>query len=662
MPGLYRPTTRTPVAPSDAAAPVAVRRGELAITLVACVAVYALAVRIELLESLMEWSRAHEDLEIDELLTLVFVLCCAFALLGWRRWRELRAEFARRRSAMSELRASHVRFATAFDASPQPQLILELDGGATVDVNEAFVRLCGWPRETLLTRDSRELRLWEHAEQRERVLQRLRTEGRTPEVEIALRPRAGEVRAVLLAATVVEIGGRQCVLTSISDVTERRALEQALAHQALHDPLTQLANRTLLADRTAHALARAARDGSDAVGVLFVDLDDFKRVNDGLGHAAGDALLQVVATRLLASTRGSDTVARLGGDEFAVLLEGDVAGAMQVADRISAALRRPVTVAGREVVPNGSIGMAMARPGEDAGVLLRNADVAMYAAKERGKGCVALFEPEMQTAVATRLELETDLQAGLSRGEFSVAYQPIVDVGSGRTIGVEALARWQHPTRGSVPPSTFIPVAEDTGHIVALGRWVLREACRQMAEWRALPRSGQAPPLTMAVNVSGRQLNDDALVEDVRAALAESGLDPAALVLEITESSIVQDSDQTLARLHALKALGLRLAIDDFGTGYSSLSYLRQFPIDVLKIDKSFIDGVARSGHEAALARTIIALAETLTLHCVAEGVETSAQLAQLRGLGCGYAQGYLFARPMTPALLTAQLRDTTSV
>jgi len=444
---------------------------------------------------------------------------------------------------------------------------------------------------------------------------------------------------------------------SFRDVTAHKALEAQLTHQAFHDPLTNLANRALFQDRVEHALARSDRS-AEGVAVLFLDIDDFKRVNDSLGHGSGDRLLAAVAQRLVNATREGDTVARLGGDEFAVLLETlrDHAEALAVAERITAGLRAPVVLDSNDVVVGVSIGIA--RGGIGGGLaraapeLLRNADLAMYRAKAQGKGRYEVFEPEMHAAVLDRLALEGDLRHALEQNEFRLVYQPIVELTTGHVIGVEALVRWDHPRRGVVPPLSFIPLAEDTGLIVPLGRWILEEACRQAAVWNQrsenLSSDGDGP--SVSVNISGRQLQHERFVDDVATVLRDSGLPPDRLVLEITEGVIMQETAVTLETLRALKALGVRLAIDDFGTGYSSLSYLQRFPVDILKIDKAFVDGVCRGGNDAALARTIIALGNMLHLHTVAEGIELAQQRSELRALGCDLGQGYLFARPLAAA------------
>ncbi|HEX3266691.1 MAG TPA: EAL domain-containing protein [Gaiellaceae bacterium] len=431
------------------------------------------------------------------------------------------------------------------------------------------------------------------------------------------------------------------------DVSERKAFEEQLAHQAFHDPVTNLANRALFSDRVEHALMRSQRGFPD-IAIVFIDLDDFKTVNDSLGHAAGDHVLQEVARRLRIAVRPTDTVARFGGDEFAVLLESvnDSAQAADAAARILHALEIPLEIDGKQVFPRASIGICLVdRENEspEAAELLRNADVAMYMAKRDSKGSYRVFEPTMHERVVERLELRSELQRAIDEDQLELHYQPVVRLEGHEILGVEALLRWKHPTRGTIPPNQFIPLAEETGLIIPMGRWVLETAC---AEGVLLHRRFPRPqPLAMSVNLSVRQLQSESIVADVRGALEKSGLTPSALVLEITESVMMADTDFAVQRLCELKDLGVRLAMDDFGTGYSSLSYLSRFPVDILKMDRSFVG----AGENVALQSAIIALGASLELEVVAEGIELPEQERSLHDLGCELGQGFLFARPMGP-------------
>jgi diguanylate cyclase (GGDEF)-like protein/PAS domain S-box-containing protein len=447
------------------------------------------------------------------------------------------------------------------------------------------------------------------------------------------------------------------IVLNMRDVSERKEFEEQLARQAFYDALTGLANRALFQNRVEHALERGGRRGS-ASSVLFMDLDDFKTVNDSLGHSAGDRLLTDVATRLQGCLRSSDTAARLGGDEFAILVDDSANGSSELATRILAVLADPFALDGTQVFVRASIGISVAAPGQHGpdgvAALLRNADVAMYSAKSEGGARWRIFEPAMHAAARTRLELKSALDGALERGELILQFQPIVDLTSSSVRGVEALVRWVHPERGIIAPLDFIPLAEETGQIVPIGGWVLAEACRAAV---ALQRSHPSPqPIYMAVNLSARQLQRPEIVDEVRAALTASGLAPEDLVLEITESVLMRDMDLTIERLRGLKELGIQLAIDDFGTGYSSLNYLRQFPVDVVKIDRSFINGIATDGHQRALVAMIVDLARALGLRQVAEGIERPDQLAELQTLGCGFGQGYLFSRPVDHADLDSIL------
>ena len=455
------------------------------------------------------------------------------------------------------------------------------------------------------------------------------------------------------------------VVLNARDITERVRLEDELAHQAFHDGLTGLANRALFQDRLDQALARSSRSG-EKLAVLLVDLDRFKQVNDTLGHGAGDLLLQAVAQRFTAAARPSDTLARLGGDEFALLLDGAIEPeAIKIAHRLLAHLREPATVAGRELVLDASIGIAV-HPG-GPGVpeeLIRHADVAMYSAKGTGGGRCEVFRTDMARELGELLGLEHELRQALQRGEIAVHYQPEVDLTSDVVVGVEALVRWFSPTRGLVLPDQFIPLAEATGLIVPLGEFVLREVCRQAAEWR---REGLfVEPFVAWVNLSGSQLSIGGISAFIRRTLEDTGLPPSCLGLEVTETAIVVEGvagERARSELEEMHALGVRIAIDDFGTGFSSLSQLRRFPVDVIKVDRSFIQGAEHDAKSAAITANVASLAHALGLIATAEGIETTGQLAAARSLGCDLAQGYLFARPVAAdelSELLAARRDST--
>jgi diguanylate cyclase (GGDEF)-like protein/PAS domain S-box-containing protein len=444
------------------------------------------------------------------------------------------------------------------------------------------------------------------------------------------------------------------VVFNARDISERLELEEQLTHQAFHDSLTELPNRALFRDRLEHALARRGQIG---LAVLLIDLDGFKQVNDTLGHNAGDQLLQTVATRFAAVVRAGDTVARLGGDEFAVLLEEvDDKAAVSLAQRLLAALGKPVSIAGRELTLGASVGLAIHSPEEsDSRDLIRDADIAMYAAKERGRGRYEIFREEMTRELGELLGIEHELRLGLERGEFALRYQPMIDVDNERLIGVEALLRWEAPMRGEVPPGRFIPIAEATGLIIPLGEFVVRQACKQAAAWQI----GADGLFVTWVNVSVKQLAAGGFHAVVKDALSSNGLSPGSFGIEITESAIVEPGvagKRALAELKELHELGVQIAIDDFGTGFSSLGQLRHFPIDVIKVDRSFIKGIQHDSKDATIASSLISLAHALGVVAVAEGVESSGQLQSIRHLGCDHAQGFLFSRPAAPAEIAALL------
>jgi diguanylate cyclase (GGDEF)-like protein len=451
--------------------------------------------------------------------------------------------------------------------------------------------------------------------------------------------------AVLFLLALVLITGRWRALRLVVEKTEQ------LSYQALHDDLTMLPNRALVIDRAERMLARARRQDTP-IATMFIDVDGFKQINDTFGHSAGDQFLQIIASRLSSVTRETDTVGRLGGDEFVVLAEGETlfAGAELVVERLLSVLRQPFELDGALGRPQScsvSIGVALGQRAT-ADQLLHDADLAMYQAKQAGKDRFVVFDESMQTDSADRIELETDLRDALAKHQLYVLYQPTFDLQTQVVTGVEALVRWAHPTRGIVPPDTFIPLAEGNAMIIPIGRWILEQACQQAAAWHAAGHT-----IGMAVNVSARQLEHDEFVEEVRDALANSDLPPEALTLEITETVLMLDATAAAVRLRALKALGVRIAIDDFGTGYSSLAYLRQFPVDALKIDRSFMSGIASSREAGALMHTLIQLGKALGLETLGEGIEEHAQLEQLKHEECDSGQGFLFARPLNVEAVT---------
>ncbi|HSK91998.1 MAG TPA: bifunctional diguanylate cyclase/phosphodiesterase [Euzebyales bacterium] len=586
------------------------------------------------------WGNA-QGFDPDPVLLLAVTTTLA-SLVYVRAWRLLTAN-ARARSALrSRQRYFEALAANSSDAS----LVVDRDGRLATDwVVPEPLRSGGAAASGLRGVDATELLGWASPEGFRRLLDRARDlAGIATSQELGYVDAAGRSRWMLVrACDLTSDPDVRGVVLNLHDVTERKEIEQALEHRALHDALTGLPNRVLLRDRVEQALRRADRN-QRTIAVAYLDLDGFKRVNDSLGHDAGDELLRRVAHRLTASVRPADTVARLGGDEFAILIE-DVAddAVTQIVDRVVRELGAPVRLDERPVVAPASVGLAVSERDATAMSLLRDADVAMYRAKAIGGNQWVRYEPQMRTLVEEQLRLEADLVTALGDDQFELLYQPVMQLETNTVVGFEALLRWHHPELGLITPDRFIPIAERTGLIEPIGRWVLETACGTLAGWRGRDRRG----LTMAVNVSGRQLASDRFVADVAAVIERTGVSADRVVLEMTETVLVEDVAGVGVRLQELRELGVRLAIDDFGTGYSSLGYLRQFPIDILKIDQSFVNTIVEPGAVPPIVRGLLDLAATLQLETVAEGIELEVQHEQLRDGRCEMGQGYLFARPM---------------
>ncbi len=567
----------------------------------------------------------------------------ALLLVGIATYERTRRRRIRHLAAAAEREHSRARFATLVRHASDMVVVVGVDGTVSFETPSTG-RILGHAEGSLLGRNLAEL-----AHPDDRPLLGLLCQGGGHEHgELRLQRADGAYRCFEIRAThLLEDPEVEGVVLNGRDVTDRKQLEQELRHQALHDALTGLANRALYSDRVAHALARHDRSGAD-LAVLLIDLDDFKSVNDVFGHGTGDELLVEVARRLSGAVRRGDTVARLGGDEFAVLLDEPLVGGepQRIARRILEAMTAPVDLHTGAQVVGASIGIAFARARTTAEELLRDADLAMYVAKQQGKGRIVTFDEGMHLQAQERLALTSELASALRAGDqLTLHYQPIVRLETEEIVGVEALVRWQHPTRGMLPPLSFIPLAEESGLIVELGRWVLREATRQLAKWAALDASLDG--LTMSVNASARQLDEPHFVEDVRAALEQAGLPPAALVIEITESLIMQQAEAVVDRLVELRTLGVRIAIDDFGTGYSSLGYLKRLPVDQLKVDRGFTVDLCATGRPHALAEAIVRIGASLEIETLAEGIERPVELEHLLALRCTYGQGYLFAKPL---------------
>lgn len=551
------------------------------------------------------------------------------------------------------LKASEEKFAKAFHSSPDAISITERDSGRYVEVNDGFCRLTGYRTEEVIGLTLYQIGIWADENQRAALLAELQIKGRIHHLEMLWHNKRGEVLAVEVSVEPITLNETPCLLLTARDVSLLKNAQAQIRHLAYHDPLTNLPNRALLMDRLSQQIALLKRHNLRGA-LLFLDLDHFKHINDSLGHPVGDTVLKIVTARLEASVRMEDTVARLGGDEFVVLLSG-LEGSRQavssqvqaLADTLRELLSEPMFLDGHRLQVTPSIGVALIPDhGSTPADLLKRADIALYRAKDSGRNTTQMFHNSMQKTASERLRMETDLRLALSRGEFSVHYQPQIDARGNRIVGAEALVRWQHPQLGAQSPTEFIKVLEDSGLILEVGTWILDEACGAFAQ---LIADGLVDPLnfSLCVNISPRQFRQNDFVERVERSLEQHQLPFSLLKLEITEGIVIQNLDDTVAKMRRLKKLGVSFAMDDFGTGYSSLTYLKRLPVDALKIDQSFVRDATHDPNDAEIIRAIVAMARSLNLEVIAEGVETPEQLAFLQQLGCHLFQGYLHSRPL---------------
>lgn len=612
-----------------------------------------------------EVSRSFLPLLVDTGLIAVLGLTLAAALFAALKILPLRAL----NRVLVSLRQSEQLFSKAFHASPDPVMICRAHDGRIISVNDSFVRLTGYVSSEVIEHTHSEVKLWADDESMAYAKQQLRLDQPVHNLEMTLVTKNGEHRDMLVSSEMTEIDDEACLLTVARDVTEQKRAEQRMAYLANYDHLTGLPNRSLLRERLADAMHRAHR-AERLVGLLYLDLDRFKQVNDSLGHLFGDKLLKQVAERLQGCVRRTDTVthptasdatldctiARLGGDEFTIVLEdiNHIDQITHVAQRVLSTISTPFDLDGHHVFVGTSIGITV-YPFDDVDLdnLIRNADVAMYRAKALGRNNFQFYTDDLNANAEERLWLETELRQALERGQFELVYQPKLNLRTNLITGVEALLRWRSPQKGLVSPAGFIPVLEETGLIVPVGAWVLQAACEQAAAWA---RAGMS--LTMAVNLSPRQFHDRGLTAAIQSALDDSGLPASQLELEVTESLLLEDSANNQTTLTNIKQMGIHISLDDFGTGYSSLAYLKRFPLDTLKIDRSFVKDVGVSHDDTAIVRAVVALARSLRLTVVAEGVETLEQLGFVREALCEQAQGYFVSRPMEAAAFEAWMLE----
>ncbi len=562
-------------------------------------------------------------------------------------------DITERQAAEAALKASQEKFAKAFHSSPDAITITERDSGRYIEVNEGFCRLTGYRPEEVIGKNALDLNVWAYPEERERMVELVRSEGRAYHLEMHGQHRDGSIRLVEVSVEPIELNNAPCLLLNARDISELKEAQAQVRHLAYHDPLTNLPNRALLMDRLTQQIALLKRHNLHGA-LLFLDLDHFKHINDSLGHPVGDAVLKMVTARLEASVRLEDTVARLGGDEFVVLISG-LEGSRtevnrqvrQVAEKLRGLLAEPMLLDGHRLQVTPSIGIALVPAhGDNPTDLLKRADIALYRAKDSGRNTTQVFRRSMQEAASERLRLESDLRLALARGEFELYFQPQVDARDGSVIGSEALLRWSHPTLGPQSPAQFIQVLEESGLILEVGAWVLSEACHAASRMMRDGLVGR-DAFQLCVNISPRQFRQNDFVERVERCLEQSQLPPSMLKLEITEGIVIHNLDDTIAKMLRLKKLGLSFAMDDFGTGYSSLTYLKRLPVDVLKIDQSFVRDATSDPNDAEIVRAIVAMARSLNLEVIAEGVEQQEQLEFLMQQGCHQYQGYLFSRPV---------------
>ncbi|MEM9275293.1 MAG: EAL domain-containing protein [Cyanobacteria bacterium P01_F01_bin.143] len=559
-------------------------------------------------------------------------------------------DITQRKLAKLAMRKSEEQFRLTFEMAPIGMAITALNGQFK-RVNQALCEALGYDEQELLKLSFADITYAEdlelHQNQQEALLE---NKGSDFQIETRYISRDLQIVDALLKVVIIRDSKGQPLHfnNQIVDITERKHMEKQLLHDALHDSLTGLPNRALFMDRLDHELKRAQANQDYVFAVLFLDLDRFKVVNDSAGHLVGDQLLIEMSRRLEKTVNFTDTVARLGGDEFTILLENihNIKNAIAVAEKIDQALSIPFKLQGYELFTSASIGIALSSEGyEQPDEIMRDADLTMYSAKEQGRARYEIFNSSLHDRAITRLQLETDMRRGIEREEFLIYYQPIHSLKTGKLSGFEALARWKHPVRGIVSPVEFIPVAEETGTIVALGTWIMERACRQMQLWQEL--YPHKYPLQISVNLSGKQLRESSLLETIDSILQDTGLSPQSLKLEITESSLIENMEVATQTLLEIKSRGIKLSMDDFGTGYSSLSYLHRFPVDILKIDRSFVRDIRTNKGNYAIVKAIVTLAHVLEMEVIAEGLEDSFQLDQLKLLNCEYGQGYYFAKPL---------------